>query len=278
MDLQLPKGALELFASIALALNTSLTSAPPPPQETNLAYPALISSYNLPSEVIVSNKDNDIIQNLNEATVDEDLSLKTVIKKEEPLKVVELVTVDLPIVYTVKEPDSSDDSEIAEKDQKKELKIEIIEEAKADEVPSPSPSTSTSASPTPTPTPTATPAPVIAGNAGSEQLFQMVNDHRAKLGLPVFEKDERLCKMARERAPQIKGELSAGTLHKGFKAYNLPYWATENIAAYSTIEENLKFWLSDYIHKKAIESDHKYSCVACIGTSCSQIFTSFVPK
>ena len=106
----------------------------------------------------------------------------------------------------------------------------------------------------------------------------MVNDHRAKLGLKAFEKDDRLCKIARDRAPQVNSELNSGTLHKGFKDLNLPYWATENIAAYQTIEENLRFWLSDYIHKKAIEGDSKFSCLACEGSSCSQVFTSFINK
>jgi uncharacterized protein YkwD len=107
----------------------------------------------------------------------------------------------------------------------------------------------------------------------------MVNDHRSKLGLPVFEKEDRVCQMVASRAPQVYDEVfKDGPMHKGFKALNLPYWATENIAAYDSIEKNFDFWLRDDIHRKAIESAAKYSCVACSGTYCSQIFTSFVPK
>ena len=275
----LPKSAIELVASLTLVVNTSFSTALPPPQETGLVYPSLISSYNLPSEIIVSNKDTGTIQNLSDAVRPDDLSLKTVMKKEEPLEVVDLVTVDLPVIYTVREPAPSPTEKpklaaAEEEEEEDKIKIEIIKEAKAEEIASPSPSPTVTSSPSATPTP----APAAPGNSNSEQMFQMVNDHRAKIGLAAFEKDERLCKMAQERAPQIKGELSNGTLHKGFKDYNLPYWATENIAAYSNIQDNLKFWLSDYIHKKAIESNNKYSCVACDGASCSQIFTSFVPK
>ncbi len=127
-----------------------------------------------------------------------------------------------------------------------------------------------------------TPSPVafvkkLAANA--EKLFQQINDHRKTLGLTPFEKEERICKIAEDRAPQIHDEVfKEGPIHKGFKALNLPYWATENAAAYESLEQNLKFWLSDSIHKKAIEGDSKYSCIACSGTSCSQIFTSFTPK
>jgi uncharacterized protein YkwD len=115
---------------------------------------------------------------------------------------------------------------------------------------------------------------------GAEKLFQMANEHRKSIGLPAFEKEERICKMAESRAPQVHAEVfgGAGPIHKGFRALNLPYWATENAAAYESVERNFKFWMSDYIHKKAIEGPSKYSCVACSGSSCSQIFTSFIPK
>ena len=125
-----------------------------------------------------------------------------------------------------------------------------------------------------------TPLTIVAKlSDGAEKLFAMVNDHRSKLGLPVFEKEDRVCQMVASRAPQVYDEVfKDGPMHKGFKALNLPYWATENIAAYDSIEKNFDFWLRDDIHRKAIESAAKYSCVACSGTYCSQIFTSFVPK
>lgn len=144
---------------------------------------------------------------------------------------------------------------------------------------SPSPSSMPAASATSSPAPSSTPqAANVSLSGNSQKMFDMVNDYRKGKGLAAFEKDSRLCEIAEKRAPQVNGELASGTLHKGFKELNLPYWATENIVAYSTLEQNLKFWLSDYIHKKAIESDAKFSCTSCSGTSCSQIFTSFVAK
>lgn len=140
---------------------------------------------------------------------------------------------------------------------------------------SPSPSPLVSSTPALTPIPASSNVP-LSGN--SQRLFDMVNDYRKTKGLPIFEKDEKICALTEKRAPQVNDELSSGNLHKGFKELNLPYWASENIAAYLSIEENLHFWLSDYIHKKAIESDAKFSCVSCSGFSCSQIFTSFLQK
>lgn len=248
----LPKSALELITALSIAFNISST----PASDTNLTSPDLLSSYNLQTQNL---------QSLN--IIQENTGIELVIKEpEEPV----VVTVEQPVVYTVIQPSPKPSPEVKGED-KIEGKIEIMKDAKAED---------SSPSPTATPTPTPTPAPASAVPMGTDSytLFQMVNDHRAKLGLASFEKDGRLCEIARNRAPQVNSELASGTLHKGFKALNLPYWATENIAAYSTIEENLHFWLSDYIHKKAIEGDSKYSCVACSGASCSQIFTSFVSK
>ena len=130
--------------------------------------------------------------------------------------------------------------------------------------------------------PKMSPSPVSAEqkhSANGEKLFQMINDHRKTLGLASFEKDNRICLIATTRAPQIYDEVfGEGPIHQGFKSLNLPYWATENAASYETIEQNLHFWLSDTIHKKAIEGDSKYSCLECSGTSCSQIFTSFIVR
>lgn len=195
-----------------------------------------------------------------------DTSYKHVSKQPEVEETI-LVTVELPpVIYTVTKPLPAP----IKSRQVGEPKPTTMPVKKDPETPLQTPS------PTPTPIPSSTTVPM--GNSNSELLFQMVNEYRVTLGLKAFEKDERLCKIAQDRAPQVNNELSGGTLHKGFKDLNLPYWATENIASYLTIEENLKFWLSDYIHKKAIESDSKYSCISCFGASCSQIFTSFIEK
>lgn len=236
----LPKSALEFVAALSIAFNVSAVP------EANLTSPDLIASQNAGE-----------IQSLD--VLIPDPGIKLVLKEQlEP----ELVTVEQPpAVYTVIQPAPKPTPEPEEE------KIEIIKEAKAQEL-----------SPTPSSSPSATPSDITSTDSNGEKMFTMVNEYRAEKGLGSFEKDGRLCEIARSRAPQVNSELSSGTLHKGFKELNLPYWATENIAAYSTVEENLHFWLSDYIHKKAIESDSKYSCVACSGSSCSQIFTSFVSK
>ncbi len=235
-------------------MNVSATPAP----EVSLTSPKFISSQNIPAEEI---------QSLN--VINPNTNIELVIKPEEPKE----VTVEQPpVTFTVVQPTPKPTPEPEEESKEK---IEIIKEAKAQE---PSPSPSASPTSTPTPQPSLTPSGSTSTDSNGERMFAMVNEYRAGKGLTSFEKDGRLCEIATKRAPQINGELSNGTLHKGFKDLNLPYWATENIAAYSTLEQNLKFWLSDYIHKKAIESDNKYSCTACSGTSCSQIFTSFVGK
>ncbi len=154
----------------------------------------------------------------------------------------------------------------------------------------------------PEPTPTPTPSPKILAAEATESgsiksnmkpeekktevlslnadlLFEMANNHRVKIGLSPFEKDDRICKIAQDRGPALQNEIfGSGRMHSGFYALNLPYWATENIAGYNTEEQTFGFWVTDRIHKEAIEGDYKYSCVACYGNFCSQIFTNFAPK
>lgn len=132
-------------------------------------------------------------------------------------------------------------------------------------------------SPTPTAqsTPKATPP---TGSQNPELLFDMSNAHRKNLGLPAFQKDDRVCSLARERAPEIHGEMAKGTLHSGMYGRNLPYWNTENAVAYGSEQESFNWLISDYIHRKAIEGNYTYSCVACSGNACVQEFTSFQPK
>ncbi|MDQ3099399.1 MAG: hypothetical protein M3Q44_06655 [bacterium] len=119
----------------------------------------------------------------------------------------------------------------------------------------------------------------VVGSLSGDVIFDLINKHRLSIGKPALLKDDALCSIAQNRAPQISDELYGGKkMHSGFYSLALPYWATENIAAYTTEAQAVRWWLSDYIHKKAIESDAKYSCAACTGRFCSQIFTSFVKK
>lgn len=278
MDFALLHKGVELATLAAAALNISIAQPPSSPQKTEIEKPALIESKNLPEE-------NEVVQDLSFITKNDEISLKMVTKEANPLENNLLVTVEEPEkVFTVFEPTpkpsatpvakASEEPEDAPLPSKKPVTSPKPESSKQPEKTEEKKETK---SPEPSPTPTSVPV----GNLNSpnaDLLFKMTNDHRAKIGKAAFEKDERLCKIAEQRAPQVNGELATGTLHKGFKALNLPYWATENLAAYSTVQEDFNFLVNDYIHRVAIESDHKYSCVACVGASCSQIFSSFVSK
>jgi uncharacterized protein YkwD len=139
------------------------------------------------------------------------------------------------------------------------------------------------------PKPTASLSPIVKkpissvsvspASLSGDVIFDLVNQHRVSIGRPALIKDTVLCSIAQTRAPQVSDELYGGKkMHSGFYALNLPYWATENIAAYATESQTVKWWLSDYIHKKAIEGTATHSCAACSGRFCSQIFTSYVKK
>lgn len=145
----------------------------------------------------------------------------------------------------------------------------------------------TSSTPTPTPSPTAspisTPKPQIISKPNIEglnadKIFELINNHRIKLNLPPFQKDEKVCKLAEERAPEVGAEIAGGVMHQGLKNRNLPYWNNENIISIGSEQAAFNWWINDYIHKVAIEGDYIYSCVACSGQSCAQEFTDFQPK
>jgi uncharacterized protein YkwD len=157
--------------------------------------------------------------------------------------------------------------------------------------------------PTPTTRPTSTltpttlrsnsegqaPTPYVFNNPASttpltskldpEYIFNKVNEHRKGISLPAFEKDEELCKLASSRAPEIYNEIyGSGSMHAGLRSRQIPYWINENIATYNSEDAMINWWLNDYIHKIAMEGNYKYSCVACSGISCSQLFTNYIPK
>lgn len=112
-----------------------------------------------------------------------------------------------------------------------------------------------------------------------EILFVLINNHRKEIGKPDFEKDSRLCSLAVERGPELSDEIFVNhNVHSGLYNRNLPYWITENMASYASEEQIFNWWMGSTIHKKAIESDNKYSCGECWGNSCAQLFTSWVPK
>lgn len=128
-----------------------------------------------------------------------------------------------------------------------------------------------------------TPVPVTASVNGSvlnaDVLFNLVNAYRASLGLPPFEKNDQICAVANSRAPEIDGEIwVTHTMHAGFYARNLPFWATENLISMQNEQAALQWWINSPVHHAALIGNYKYACVACAGRSCSMIFSNLEPK
>lgn len=153
--------------------------------------------------------------------------------------------------------------------------------------------------PTPTETPTITPTetpvlpsppqpnqtpqnnvPAHSPSLNSDTIFDLINAHRAQIGKPAFQKDGQLCSLASTRSMELDGELFGGKgyLHSGLYNRNLPYWITEDAKWGSNEAGTVQWWLNSPIHRAAIEGDYTYSCGACNGSMCSQLFTSYIPK
>lgn len=131
----------------------------------------------------------------------------------------------------------------------------------------------------PIPQTPATPSQTSSGGLNADTLFAMVNEHRAKIGLPPFQQDSNLAAVAQSRAPELQGEMyGGGGMHAGFYNRQLPYWATENMISQQTETEALNWWLNSSVHRGAIEGNYTYASVACEGKNCAMIFTSFTPK
>ncbi len=148
--------------------------------------------------------------------------------------------------------------------------------------------------PTPTPvetaiTPTPTPiepilpeardmVPQLGVSVDSNIIFELINSHRASIGKPAFLKDDALCSLAQTRSIELTGEFANGSLHSGLYNRNLPYWITEDAKWGSNEAGTVHWWLNSPIHRRAIEGDYTYSCGACDGSQCSQLFTSYASK
>ncbi len=262
------KGIYSMIVSVSVAVSSTLLPPSPPPSSVTLQQPN-VESFDMVSENYnieppsVASPEAVFIPSEELVTV---TSSEITFEIEKEATAAPVVTVEKPKKVAKVSPSPSASSKQVAADSKKNaisLQPSVVskkQEAEKKEA--------------------VTPLTIVAKlSDGAEKLFAMVNDHRSKIGLPAFEKDSKVCEMVASRAPQVYDEVfKEGPMHKGFKALNLSYWATENIAAYDTIEKNFDFWLRDDIHRKAIESAAKYSCVACSGTYCSQIFTSFTPK
>lgn len=144
--------------------------------------------------------------------------------------------------------------------------------------PTPTYTVSPTASPSSIPIPTLSPAaPVLGLNA--DTIFTLVNTQRSANGLPSLQKNNTVCSIANQRAPQVYDEIfTTGKLDSGLKAMNLSYWLTENIINDSSEQDAVDWWMADSSHRQVILGNYKYSCVACSGFNCAQIFTSLVPK
>lgn len=124
--------------------------------------------------------------------------------------------------------------------------------------------------------PTSAPVEYVTG----DNVFQVVNEWRIKEGYQPFKESEDTCRIATLRAPQLKSDYS----HKGFlellkkQPSGVPYgkYFSENIASNQVFPERyLGSWLSSPLHRKALETNYKYSCIKCDSGYCVQIFSYF---
>ena len=121
--------------------------------------------------------------------------------------------------------------------------------------------------------------PADSANLNSDLILNLINQHRAGIGKPGFIKDDALCTLARTRSTELSDELFVNhNLHSGLYNRNLPYWITENAKWGSNEAGTVQWWLNSPIHRSAIEGDYVYSCGACNGSMCSQLFTTYTPK
>lgn len=149
----------------------------------------------------------------------------------------------------------------------------LIDDENVPVKPSPTP---TSVLPSPSSQQSETPPAPVTGSADGEAMFAKINAHRASIGLPAFQKSDRLCAIASQRAPEIHNEVfGSGYIHQGFNERGYNANATENMVAMGSLDANFNWWMNSGIHRRAIESPTLvYSCGECVGGGCVQIFSS----
>lgn len=129
------------------------------------------------------------------------------------------------------------------------------------------------------PVPTALPTSQKPPSLNADLIFDLINNYRATIGLPGYQKDQLLCDLAKSRGPELYNEIFVtGNIHGGLYSRNLPYWITENMKYSENEQQAIDWWLSSYIHKKAIEGNFTYACGECYGKSCIMLFTSYIKK
>jgi uncharacterized protein YkwD len=124
-------------------------------------------------------------------------------------------------------------------------------------------------------TPTETPTPL---QLNSDKIFNLVNDWRANRGLKPFIKSDTLCKLATERMPQTKIEI---TPHQGFipavHSGRYPYGVYgENLAnGFYFNEAVLNGWINSPEHQTNLIHSYTYSCIETDGQYVVQEFASY---
>lgn len=112
--------------------------------------------------------------------------------------------------------------------------------------------------------------PVVSG-LDSEKLWDIIQRWRVKNNLKAYIKNENICKIASKRAVELKTDYS----HDKFQQIEYPSTLSENANYNSQSEQStLTSWLSSPPHRKALESNYTYSCVATNGIYAVQIFSN----
>lgn len=139
--------------------------------------------------------------------------------------------------------------------------------------------------PMPTPTPTRMPLPEPEVTLSTEKdldadvIFRNINKKRLVQGLAPFVKDDYLCKLAQSRRPELYNEIFGDeSVHGGLYKRTIPYWITENEVYAQSEDDVLDWWLNSWLHRTAIYGNYQYSCGACAGNACIQLFTNFTTK
>jgi uncharacterized protein YkwD len=141
-----------------------------------------------------------------------------------------------------------------------EVEIEVVEPTVSPEVA--------------TPLPSSTPELVASPNLDPEVIFNLINEKRVQAGLLPLEKDSKVCELASSRTPELEAEFTSGSLHRGFYARQMPYRAAENVIYMRSEQAAVNWWMNSGVHRSQLLGNYKYSCVACQGQSCTQIFAN----
>ena len=113
-----------------------------------------------------------------------------------------------------------------------------------------------------------------------EIILSLINQHRTDRGLTPLVEHQDLCTIAQSRVSELDEEIFGPTpMHQGMRDRNFSYWITENLIHQPTEEAAFNWWISSPVHRRAIESStHIYTCGACQGNNCTQLFTSFITR